>query len=109
MLYSFIITYRLLNAFAKIGVFAIAMQCCSKNISASQFTIFMTMGAMGSIAGATLVGLIKENFNWNITFIFFEAFIGLAWIILQFINIEKHVAKIAEIEYESTKSLVESY
>ena len=109
MLYGFIITYRLLNAFAKIGVFAIAMQCCSKNISASQFTIFMTMGAMGSIAGAFLVGPIKENFNWNTTFIFFEIFIGLAWIVLQFINIEKHVAKIAELEYESSERLVESY
>ena len=109
MLYSFIITYRLLNAFAKIGVFAIAMQCCSKNISASQFTIFMTMGAMGSIAGAFLVGPIKENFDWNATFIFFEIFIGLAWLILQFLNIEKHVEKINALEYESTNSLVSSH
>ena len=106
MLYGFIVTYRLLNAFAKIGVFAIAMQCCSKNISASQFTIFMTMGAMGSIAGAFLVGPIKENFDWSTTFIFFEGFIGLAWLILQLINIEKHVEKINEIEHESSKHLV---
>ena len=108
MLNGFIIAYRLVNAFAKIGVFAIAMQCCSKNISASQFTIFMTMGAMGSIAGAFLVGPIKENFDWNATFIFFIAFIGLAWLILQLINIEKHVAKIAELEYESMENLVEA-
>jgi PAT family beta-lactamase induction signal transducer AmpG len=108
-LYGFIIVYRLINAFAKIGVFAIAMQCCSKNISASQFTIFMTMGAVGSIAGASLVGPIKENFDWNTTFIFFEVFIGLAWVVLQFINIEKHVAKIAELEYESSERLVDSY
>ena len=108
MLYGFIITYRLLNAFAKIGVFAIAMQCCSKNISASQFTIFMTMGAMGSIAGAFLVGPIKENFDWNATFIFFEVFIGLAWLVLQFLNIEKHIEKINALEYESISSLVDS-
>jgi PAT family beta-lactamase induction signal transducer AmpG len=108
MLYGFIITYRLLNAFAKIGVFAIAMQCCSKNISASQFTIFMTMGAMGSIAGAFLVGPIKENFDWNATFIFFEVFIGLAWLVLQFLNIEKHIEKINALEYESNNSLVDS-
>ena len=109
MLNGFIITYRLLNAFAKIGVFAIAMQCCSKNISASQFTIFMTMGAMGSIAGASLVGPIKENFDWSMTFLFFIGFIGLAWLILQLINIEKHVEKIKVIEYESSKSLVDSF
>ena len=108
MLNSFIITYRLLNAFAKIGVFAIAMQCCSKNISASQFTIFMTMGAMGSIAGASLVGPIKENFDWGMTFFFFIGFLGLAWLVLQLINIEKHVEKIQEIEHESSKHLVVS-
>jgi MFS transporter, PAT family, beta-lactamase induction signal transducer AmpG len=106
MLHGFIIVYRLLNAFAKIGVFAIAMQCCSKHISASQFTLFMTMGVVGSIAGATLVGPVKENFSWNATFIFFSAFIGLAWLILQFLNIEKHVAKIEALEYESTKNVV---
>ena len=106
MLYGFIIAYRLFNAFAKIGLFAIAMQCCSKNISASQFTIFMTMGATGSIAGAALVGPIKENFDWNSTFVFFEAFMGVAWLLLQFLNIEKHVEKIAALEQESTKILV---
>ena len=100
ILNGFIIVYRLINAFAKIGVFAIAMQCCSKNISASQFTIFMTMGAVGSIAGAFLVGPIKENFNWNTTFIFFGVFITFAWILLQFLNIPQQVAKISAIEQE---------
>ncbi|MEC5165656.1 PAT family beta-lactamase induction signal transducer AmpG [Flavobacterium sp. PL11] len=100
MLNGFIIVYRLINAFAKIGVFAIAMQCCSKNISASQFTIFMTMGAVGSIAGAFLIGPIKDNFDWNNTFIFFGAFIALAWAVLQFINISQQVEKISEIEQE---------
>ena len=100
MLKTFIISYRMINAFAKIGLFAIAMQCCSKNVSASQFTIFMTMGAMGSIAGAALVGPIKENFNWNMTFIFFGVFIAVAWVVMQFLNIEKQKEKIAEIEQD---------
>ena len=34
-IYGFIIVYRWLNTFAKIGVYAIAMQCCSKKVSAS--------------------------------------------------------------------------
>ena len=101
LLYGFILTYRTINSFAKIGIFAIAMQCCSKNISASQFTLFMTMGAVGSIAGAFLVGPIKENFNWTTTFLFFEIFIALAFICLQFLNIEKHIEKITIIENET--------
>ena len=95
---GFIITYRVINAFAKIGVFSIAMQCCSKNISASQFTIFMTMGAMGSIAGAFFIGIVKQNFDWSGTFIFFILFISIAWFILQFLNISKQIEKISAIE-----------
>ncbi|MGB7394194.1 MAG: MFS transporter [Pricia sp.] len=97
---GFIIVYRLINAFAKIGVFAIAMQCCSKNVSASQFTIFMTMGATGSIAGAALIGPIKDNFNWEITFLCFVGFMALAWMVMLFLNIEKQIERITELEKE---------
>lgn len=103
LLYGFIVTYRLFNAFAKIGVFAIAMQCCSRNVSASQFTIYMTMGAMGSIAGAALIGPVKENFNWEITLLFFVSFLALAWLVLQFLNIDRHIQKLAELEEEKVE------
>ncbi|MBE7178624.1 MAG: MFS transporter [Mucilaginibacter polytrichastri] len=95
---GFIITYRLFNAFAKIGLFAIAMQCCSKNVSASQFTIYMTMGAMGSIAGAALIGPVKENFSWTITFLVFVSLMGIAWLLMQFLNIERQMSKLNELE-----------
>lgn len=95
---GFIITYRLFNAFAKIGVFAIAMQCCSKNVSASQFTLYMTFGATGSIAGAALLGPIKDNFSWEISFLFFIGFLALAWFILRVLNIDQQISKIADLE-----------
>lgn len=95
---GFVITYRLFNAFAKIGVFAIAMQCCSRNVSASQFTLYMTFGATGSIAGAALISPIKNNFGWDISFLFFVGFMAMAWIILSVLNINKQIAKINELE-----------
>lgn len=102
-MYGFLITYRWLNAFAKIGVYAIAMQCCSKMVSASQFTMYMTMGAVGSMVGATLIGPIKENFGWELTFLSFVGMILLAWLSMQFINIDKHVEQITELENEETE------
>lgn len=102
-LYGFIIVYRWLNAFAKIAVFAIAMQFCSKKVSASQFTFYMTIGAMGSLAGATLIGPIKANFGWEITFSSFIVMLGLAWFTMQFLNIEKHLEQIAELEDEEVE------
>ena len=95
---GFIITYRLFNAFAKIGVFAIAMQCCSRNVSASQFTLYMTFGATGSIAGSALIGPIKNNFNWDISFLFFVGFMALAWLVLTVLNIDKQIETINEME-----------
>ncbi len=102
-LYSFIITYRWLNAFAKIGVYAIAMQCCSKLVSASQFTMYMTLGAVGSMVGATLIGPIKENVGWELTFFAFVVMILLAWLGMQFINIDKQVEQITELENEEAE------
>ncbi len=55
---------------------------------ASQFTIYMTTGATGSIAGAALIGPIKENFSWEISFLFFVGFMLLAWLVMQFLNID---------------------
>lgn len=95
---GFIITYRLFNAFAKIGVFAIAMQCCSRNVSASQFTLYMTFGATGSIAGAALIGPIKDHFSWEISFLFFIGFLALAWIVLTVLNIDQQIEKINDLE-----------
>lgn len=95
---GFIITYRIFNAFAKIGVFAIAMQCCSRNVSASQFTLYMSFGATGSIAGSALLGPIKNNFSWDFSFLFFVGFMALAWLILSVLNIDKQVATINALE-----------
>lgn len=95
---SFIIIYRLFNAFAKIGVFAIAMQCCSKNVSASQFTLYMTFGATGSIAGAALIGPIKDHFSWEISFLFFVGFLTVAWLILKNLDIDQQISKINDLE-----------
>ncbi|TLV03971.1 MFS transporter [Dyadobacter luticola] len=97
-LYGFIIAYRWLNAFAKIGVYAIAMQCCSKKVSASQFTFYMTLGSLGSMAGATLIGPMKENFSWDITFFLFIILLTLGWLIMYFIDVQRLTSKIATFE-----------
>jgi MFS transporter, PAT family, beta-lactamase induction signal transducer AmpG len=97
---GFIIVYRWLNAFAKIGAYAIAMECCSKQVSASQFTFYMTIGAVGSMAGATLIGPVKEHLSWPVTMGIFAGLIGLAGLVLQRINIAQHVAQIAAVEEE---------
>lgn len=98
--YGFIIVYRWLNAFAKIGVYAIAMECCSRKVSASQFTFYMTVGAVGSMAGATIIGPMKENFDWTTTMGLFVGLIALSWLILRLVNINQLERQIVELEDE---------
>lgn len=100
---GFILVYRWFNAFAKIGVFAIAMQCCSKKVSASQFTFYMTIGAVGSMVGATLIGPAKENLSWEMTFLLFTIFIGAAFIILQLLNLDEHMENLTEIKNDEAR------
>jgi MFS transporter, PAT family, beta-lactamase induction signal transducer AmpG len=95
---AFMLTYNILYTFACIGVFAIAMQCCWKKISASQFTLYMTIANLGRIAFAALIGPIKSNFNWQITLLAFAVMIMLAWLLLQFLNINKQVERVVHLE-----------
>ena len=105
-MYGFIIVYRWLNAFAKIGVYAVAMQCCSRKVSASQFTFYMTLGAVGSMVGATLIGPVKDNFSWEITLFASVGMIAVAWFIMYLLNINKHVEQLTKLENEEADSQV---
>jgi MFS transporter, PAT family, beta-lactamase induction signal transducer AmpG len=103
-IYGFMVVYNIMNAFASIGVFAIAMQCCWKKVSASQFTLYMTISNIGRIALAALIVPIRANFNWEITLLGFAVFILIAWILLQFINIEHQVKSIEHLENMEVES-----
>ncbi len=103
-IYAFMMLYNIVYTFACIGIFAIAMQCCWKKVSASQFTLYMTIGNLGRIALAALIGPIKANFNWQITLFAFAAMIALAWLLLQFLNINKQVERVVDLENRDTEN-----
>ena len=97
-IYSFMMIYNVLYTFACIGIFAIAMECCWKKVSASQFTLYMTIGNLGRIVLASFIGPIKANFNWQITLFAFAVMIAFAWLLLQFLNINKQVERVVNLE-----------
>jgi MFS transporter, PAT family, beta-lactamase induction signal transducer AmpG len=95
---SFMICYQVLYVFASIGVFATAMQCCWKKVSATQFTLYMTIANLGRIAGAKSIGPIKNNFSWEYTLLAFACMIALAWILIRLMQINQHVEKVVALE-----------
>jgi PAT family beta-lactamase induction signal transducer AmpG len=95
---GFMIIYQVLYVFTCIGLFASAMECCWKKVSATQFTLYMTIGNLGRILGAKLIGPLKNMFNWEFTLLAFSVFFALAWVILQFLHINTQVKKVDELE-----------
>ena len=97
-IYAVMIVQNMLYTFTCIALFAVAMQCCWKKISASQFTLYMTLANMGQIAFAALIGPIREMMNWQLSLFAFAVFIAVAWFALQFLNIDKQIARVADLE-----------
>ena len=97
------VIYQVLYVFSTIGIFATAMQCCWKKVSATQFTLYMTISNIGRIVGAKSVGPIKHSFNWQYTFFAFAMMIALAWLILQFTFLHKQVSRVKELEEAELK------
>ncbi len=97
-IYAFMIIYNLLYTFACIGIFAIAMQCCWKKVSASQFTLYMTIANLGQMSFAGLIGPIKANYSWTVSLFFAAIIIALAWLVLQFLKVDKQMQAVVELE-----------
>ncbi|MES2848491.1 MAG: MFS transporter [Bacteroidota bacterium] len=95
---SFMIIYQVLYVFATIGVFATAMQCCWKKVSATQFTLYMTISNVGRIVGAKSIGPIKNHFNWEYTLLAFAAMIAVAWLLIRLMHINTHVERVNDLE-----------
>ena len=103
---GFMIIYQIFYVFTCIGLFANAMEFCWKKVSASQFTLYMTIGNLGRIAGAKLIGPIKTNFTWEYTILSFTIIFAIAWLIFQLIHVGKHAEKLNNLELKDSESLV---
>ncbi|WP_290791604.1 MFS transporter [Flavihumibacter sp. UBA7668] len=97
-IFAFMLAYNLLYTFSCIAVFAIAMQCCWKKVSASQFTLYMTVANLGQIVFSGFIGPIKSVFGWELSLFAFALIIGIAWLILQFVDIDKQISRVVDLE-----------
>jgi MFS transporter, PAT family, beta-lactamase induction signal transducer AmpG len=100
---GFMILYQVLYVFCTIGIFATAMQCCWKKVSATQFTLYMTISNLGRITGAKMIGPVKDTFNWQYTLLAFTLMIALSWLILQFTHISKQEKRVSEIDFNESQ------
>ena len=97
-IFMYMLMYNLLYTFSCIALFAIAMQCCWKKVSASQFTLYMTIANLGQIAFAALIGPITNVFNWQLSLMAFGLFMVVALVLFQFLNMDRQLQTVAALE-----------
>ena len=95
LIYGFIILYYLLNTLATIATLALGMKLCWDMVSASQFTIYMTLNNIGISFGAWFFGKLTEYYDWPIIFGFIVIFPFLGLFVFRRVRLEKHLKKIA--------------
>lgn len=95
---AFMIAFKTLYVFNSIGMFALAMQFCWKRVSATQFTLYMTISNLGRLIGAKLIGPVQDYCSWPYCILFSLFLVAFAWIFLYVTNIKKQEEGIIELE-----------
>lgn len=95
IVFAFVILYYLLYTLATIATLALGMQLCWEKVSASQFTIYMTLNNIGISFGAWLFGKLSENFDWTIILGCIAVFPFIGLFVFRKIRLEEHLERIA--------------
>ena len=103
---GYMLVFNTLFTFAAIALFATAMQCCWKRISALQFTLFMAIYNLGQTAGAALIGPLRANLSWPHTLLSFSVLAAVALVVVQFIDTGRHVEKVEVLEGNTVAAAV---
>ncbi len=94
VVFGFVILYYLLYTLATIATFAIGMKLCWEKVSASQFTIYMTLNNIGTSFGAWLLGILTVNFEWTVIFGFVATLPFIGFFVYRSIRMRTHLERI---------------
>jgi PAT family beta-lactamase induction signal transducer AmpG len=95
---GYMMAFNTLFTFATIALFATAMHCCWKRISALQFTLFMAIYNLGQTAGAALIGPLRAHLSWPYTLLSFSVMAAVALIVIQFLDTGRYLARVEILE-----------
>ena len=98
---GYMLVFNTLFTFAAIALFATAMQCCWKRISALQFTLFMAIYNLGQTVGAALIGPLRANLSWPYTLLSFSALAAVALVVIQFLDTRRHLVSVEVLEADT--------
>lgn len=91
LIYSFVILYYLMATLLTIAIMAIGMKLSWKKVSASQFTLYMTLNNLGFSFGAWFLGYLKESLVWATIILIIAIIPFMSLFIFRKISIKKHL------------------
>ena len=104
---GFMALYYILYVFITIGSFAIGMELCWCRVSATQFTLYMAISNIGRAVGASMLGPLKETFDWEYVILAVGLFSLVSLLFIIVLRLKKHLDKLDCIEAdEMEKDLV---
>jgi MFS transporter, PAT family, beta-lactamase induction signal transducer AmpG len=98
MVTAFISLFYILVVFFEISLFATAMQLCWKRISATQFTLYMTISNLGLAAGSAIFGPLKGFLSYDLVMLCFILFSSITILLLRFVTFDKHEIQIVKLD-----------
>lgn len=87
-----------METFTTIAIFTVCMSHCWKRVSATQFTLYMTISNLGRSLGSGAAGYAKEYFNWNYTFTISILVLITAILLVGLLRIQRHLAAVERLE-----------
>lgn len=91
LIYGFVILYYLISTLLTIAIMAIGMKLSWKKVSASQFTLYMTLNNLGMAFGSWFLGYLKESLVWETIIIAIAIIPLISLFIYRKISINKHL------------------
>ncbi len=91
---GFMALYYVLYVFITIGSFAIGMELCWCRVSATQFTLYMAISNMGRALGASLLGPLKNTFEWRYVFLIVGVFASVSLLFIMVMRMRKHLERL---------------
>lgn len=84
--------------FSTIAAFTMCMAHCWKRISATQFTLYMTLSNLGRSIGAAAAGAAIDRFNWDLTFSIVLVVLALTMVLVGMLQIRRQLKAIKKLE-----------
>jgi PAT family beta-lactamase induction signal transducer AmpG len=97
-----------MEIFTFIALFALCMAHCWKRVSATQFTLYMTVANLGRSAGSGAVGYVKEAFSWHYTFLVLLAALGLLIALVGFLRISRQRSALEKLEQKELDKMAQT-